>query len=923
MRKELKELMLTRAAWSCVLILIIISARTIIFFKRDPATLTFASIAGHEWEYNIWRIMGMANALMDGMPGRWLEAFSHGWGYPLFHYTGPLPYFLGGPLVLLGFEPHAALNVCWIAGYAFAGIAMFWAMQPFLGRWGAVLATCCYLLAPYHLVDTYVRTNLAETWAFIPPPLIIGGLLRARSAPIPGIATGSLGVMLLPLIHLLSFYIVGISVGIFCLLYLLLLPTKKERIAFLISATAVAAIGLGLSAFFWLPAFADIPAIKGFEAMKMWHYSDHFVYLQQLFSSFWHYGGSEPGLQDYMSFSLGQPIAAFGMLALGISLYRLGRSYWLNSKSDKKTIKPKLKLKKGKKTARPKRSKKPLVLSFDLCRLVIAVALSTAITAFLTLNASSGLWDIIPGISAVQFPWRFLLPASAFLAITAGALPRLLAELNRKFGATREPVLAVILCLTVVGLHWNFARVGDYGVSERKTLMREGLIELGVWTTSALEFLPKTSLQIPYVEMKRQGIALFYDENMNPQPRIVKETLSNGIARITLLPGNPGTLVLNQHWHPAWNASIDGEAVDAFAFPWHPFGPVAVTVPQDAYAVEFRYGYTVAGYFGVLLSLATLLGAFAYLLKQKKHRQIPLAPAGVLCLTPILLWHLAVTIPNTSTLADRIDGIGKEVSVAELPATRHDGGSWDEPGNAIFDDEGLRVFFDQPSHDNAITLSTDSNDEYLVLYLNGDKVLGRGLVPKRDFGGLSSATLSISHDTAETGYDSIVIFPITGDGYYSLGHIQTHSEQTTAIADNIPQDNTPVPDSLPLEQVSAPRPQNISWDAPGNHILQPQKELRLTLDKPHHATKIELSVDSNDYYFVKYLLANKFLGGHLIQPVQGYGLAVHRVEVPEKVRESGFDVIGIIPLSGDDRYSLGYLLLQDWWTEPEAGQTQE
>jgi hypothetical protein len=911
MRKELKELMLTRAAWTCVLILIVIAARTIIFYARDPATLTYGSIAGHEWEYNIWRIMGMAYALMDGMPGRWLEAFSHGWGYPLFHYTGPLPYFFGGPLVLLGFEPHAALNVCWVAGYAFAGIAMYWAMQPFLGRWGALLATCCYLLAPYHLVDTYVRTNLAETWAFIPPPLIIGGLLRARNTPIPAIAIGSLGVMLLALIHLLSFYIFGMCLGIFCLLYLLLLHTRKERIAFLISASAIGAIGLGLSAFFWLPAFADVSAVKGFEAMATYRYADHFVYLHQLFSSFWQYGGSEPGAQDYMSYSLGQSIVAFGVAALGISLYRLGKSYWSTRKSNRKVTRPKPKLKlikRGKKVARPKRRKKP-VLNFDLFRLVVAVALSTAIAAFLTLSASSSLWNIIPGMGAVQFPWRFLLPASTFLAITAGALPRLLAELNRKL-RVHEPLLALILCVIVVGLHWNFAKVGDYGVSERDTMQREGLIELGVWTTSALEFLPRTSLQIPYKEMKRQEIALFYDEDMTPQPRIVKKTMDNGTVRITLLPGNPGTLVVNQHWHPAWNASVDGDIVDAFAFPWHPFGPLAVTVPQGASTVEFRYGYTAAGYFGVLLSLGTLLGAFAYLLKRKKHRQTFLVPGTVFCLTPILLWHLAVTIPDTSTLAERIDGIGNKIDAAELPAIRYNGSSWDEPGNAIFDEEGLRVYLDKAVHDNSITLSTDSNDEYLILYLNGDKVLGRSLIPRRNFGGLSSATLSVSPQATEAGYDSIVILPIDGDNYYSLGHIQTSSEQVAADTD-VSQDNIVAPVILPLEQVSTPKPKNIAWDAPGNQILQPQTELRLMLDRPHHTANIELSVDSNDYYFVKYLLAGKFLDGHLVQPVEGYGMGIHRLEVPEKALENGFDAIGIIPLSGDGRYGLAHLMLHE------------
>jgi hypothetical protein len=65
-------------------------------------------------------------------------------------------------------------------------------------------------------------------------------------------------------------------------------------------------LGLGLSAFIWAPALAARQyaainrAVEGYG-----RYSNHFVYLHQLFYSPWGYGLSVPGPEDGMSFALG------------------------------------------------------------------------------------------------------------------------------------------------------------------------------------------------------------------------------------------------------------------------------------------------------------------------------------------------------------------------------------------------------------------------------------------------------------------------------------------------------------------------------------------------------------------------------------------------------------------------------------------
>jgi hypothetical protein len=66
------------------------------------------------------------------------------------------------------------------------------------------------------------------------------------------------------------------------------------------------ALGLGLSAFAWLPALAARQYASMNRAVEgNGKYSDHFVYLHQLFYSPWGYGLSVRGPDDGMSFALG------------------------------------------------------------------------------------------------------------------------------------------------------------------------------------------------------------------------------------------------------------------------------------------------------------------------------------------------------------------------------------------------------------------------------------------------------------------------------------------------------------------------------------------------------------------------------------------------------------------------------------------
>src|SRR3990170_5209576 len=69
------------------------------------------------------RLYEMAQALADGQfPVRWVRDLGYGYGYPLFNFYAPLPYYIGAFLYLIGVELIISTKVMFAIGMLLAGI---------------------------------------------------------------------------------------------------------------------------------------------------------------------------------------------------------------------------------------------------------------------------------------------------------------------------------------------------------------------------------------------------------------------------------------------------------------------------------------------------------------------------------------------------------------------------------------------------------------------------------------------------------------------------------------------------------------------------------------------------------------------------------------------------------------------------------
>src|SRR3989338_8602106 len=143
------------------------------------------------------RLYEMAQALADGQfPVRWVRDLGYGYGYPLFNFYAPFPYYIGALFYLLGLGAISSAKIMMGIGMVLSGITMYLLVKKITSRVDtAIVASCAYLLAPYHASLLYVRGAVGElyAYAFLPLPLL-GWLLILRKRYMQGIISASIGL---------------------------------------------------------------------------------------------------------------------------------------------------------------------------------------------------------------------------------------------------------------------------------------------------------------------------------------------------------------------------------------------------------------------------------------------------------------------------------------------------------------------------------------------------------------------------------------------------------------------------------------------------------------------------------------------------------------------------------------------------------
>lgn len=490
--------------------------------------------AGGDSPFLLQRVQQLSVNLSLGIfPARWMPDAAFGLGYPFFDFYAAFPYYLASALHLSGWGVVGGIKLTQLAGFLLAGGAMYVLARRLGSRpTVAVLASVAYTFAPFHLVNVYVRGDaLSEFWAYAMFAVVLLACEQLREEPsldrVPVLA-GSYALLVLT--H-------NISALIFSPLLVAWLVGAGLRegrsTGWRVLGLGIAALALGLllSAWFWLPALREQTLVQ----------------LQDQTTGYFHYAGHFRGrdlvqLRALHDYTLDAEHSPFCMNLVQVALATTGL------------------------VATAVRGVKTRRLAPAQGLGAITLLLST----WMMTPSSRWLWDRIPLLAYVQFPWRLL-------SIQALAISLVLTSIDLASwrepgpngtaaprGAALRPLILVSVCSaalavsSMTGLHPDRLQVQDSDITRERLMLYDGFSG-NVGTTIRHEYLPREMVPRPYAS----GVQLVGERK--PTPLVLHgalraaELLAWTPAREdwAIEVAEPTLLAFHTAFYPGWEAHVD------------------------------------------------------------------------------------------------------------------------------------------------------------------------------------------------------------------------------------------------------------------------------------------------------------------------------------------------------------------------------
>ncbi|KKQ96754.1 MAG: hypothetical protein A3C27_03775 [Candidatus Levybacteria bacterium RIFCSPHIGHO2_02_FULL_39_36] len=504
---------------------------------------------------NAIKTMALYSAISDGvfLPG-WAENLNATFGYPLFIFTYPLPYYAASLLHFLQFSFVDSVKIVLGTSYIASGISMYlFAREMFKKKDLALVSSVFYLFAPYHLVDLHFRVDIGETLAFVFIPLVFlfaNKIIKYVNFKWIILEAASIAILIL------SHQAVSLITVAVLLLYVSFLTYKNLNILrrFIISLL----LGLSLSLFYWLPVILEKQYTHDIKQGLV-----EFTNLSYLIYAPWRLGFLFQGPRGELSF----PVGYAHLIIIGIALLLIF-------------------LKKIRKR--------------DRFYFIFFLSISLALV-FMVTPLSKPIWQSLPLINSFQFSYRFMSAVIFTMAVVAG--------ITAKYIKNRY-ILFIICAVAIFStiLNWGNRRaipqITDRTLAlqlPESTSMGEGLSPaMPRWLPSWINEVPKSQAEI----MSGSGrVSLLKRNSIKHDYEIIAESNLE--------------IKENTAYFPGWTAKLDGKKVSInYENPKYP-GIITVKVPEGKHLLRLQFQDTSIRFFSKLTTLLTLLGFFFFFILQK------------------------------------------------------------------------------------------------------------------------------------------------------------------------------------------------------------------------------------------------------------------------------------------------------------------
>lgn len=519
----------------------------------------------HDGEWAVVRLVEMFRELKDlQFPPRYSGFLNFGFGYPLFNFAYPFPYYLGVLIHAAGFSFVTTIKIIFALTVPLSAFAIY-----FLSRhiWknniAGIISAILYLYYPYRMVDLYVRGSIGESLAFVLFPVIALCLFvvlqRKRNLLALIIGGSAFGILILShnimAVHfmLLVIFLIGV----------LTLMRKFTNVLWVLSLLL---LGFGLACYFWLPALFE----KQFIILSQIPIADrdlYYVTLRQLLIPQW--GFRPPTETAGFSYQLGIAHIMTFLGLLGLVLLSIFGNMIKEAQNYQ----------------------------------IYIVSLLSLIVLFLLLlfPESSFIWENVPLLSEINYPWTLLLPIGFLLSVGSGYIVT-----THHAGKIVGVMLAIISIVTVL----PYAKPETYLSRDDAFYMTNDAT-----TTSSSEYMPLWVKQNPKMRPAQRVIIA---SGVIPSISVDK---SNAIQFTVTLPKQEKATI-NTIYYPGWN--IKANNTPAPVSYDNTLGVMEVLLPKGESKVHATYSETPLRMISNGVSLSTIAfigGLLLYTIKEKVKKK--------------------------------------------------------------------------------------------------------------------------------------------------------------------------------------------------------------------------------------------------------------------------------------------------------------
>lgn len=519
--------------------------------------------SGHDFQFHAQSWLDAAGQWKEGIIyPRWAEWANYGFGEPRFIFYPPFSWMLGAALSFVA--PWNAVPAVFIVlVQTFAGLSAFALVRRLIPERDALFSAAVYAANPYALLVIYMRSDFAEQLAIAFFPLLILAALQ-----IGKIVETRLSARFAILFFGVLFAAVWLSNAPAAVL-----ATYSSALLFagaalagkswrpLAHGAASLALGFGLAGFYLVPAVFEQRWVNISQALAFGlPPSQNFLY-------------TEIDDPEHTFFNwIASTLAVMLICLTGIAAI----------------------------AARKKTSSGSSALKDSSWRSLLLLA---AVASFLMLRFTAILWNLLPELRFVQFPWRWMSVLAVPFAIFLGA------------AMVRHRWIWLAIVFATIGGTGVFLVQNGWWDTEDIPVLRQAIASgTGFEGTDEYDPLGDDHTNVP---MKAPDAALLSDNavsgaSASASIHIDVWTAEDKELRVNLqAPARLGLRLLD---YPAWRVEVNGQAVVP---EWgDDFSQMIVPMPSGESRIRAHFTRTRDRWFGGLLSL--LSGAAALFLMRRR-----------------------------------------------------------------------------------------------------------------------------------------------------------------------------------------------------------------------------------------------------------------------------------------------------------------